>query len=63
MKKSRRNSGNCSATRLSIPKGADMNQIMRAQSQPVYYTPTDLYPVLMNGGRHDIVLINPKFEQ
>ena len=39
-----------------------MNQIMRAQSQPVYYTPTDLYPVLMNGGRHDIVLINPKFE-
>ena len=60
--KQRRNSGNCSDTRLSIPRGADLNQIMRAQGEPTYYTPTDLYPVLMNGGRHDIVLINPKFE-
>ena len=39
-----------------------MNQIMRAQGEPTYYTPTDLYRVLFNGGRHDIVLINPKFE-
>ena len=47
---------------MPIPRNKDLNQIMREMGEPVYYTPTDLYPVLMNGGRHDIVLINPKFE-
>ena len=48
---------------MPIPRNKDLNQIMREMGEPVYYTPTDLYPVLMNGGRHDIVLINPKFKQ